>query len=191
MYVKKMSEKRKMKYEGLFQACEDLAPGEGQAFGFPTKAEAQAAKSALYNYLKISGMIVHRRILRIGCDSTKFYLENTCKPSETIKITSDMEMLKSTLKPYDNESQVIIIDFLRDSKVLSIDQATRLNTFHQEIKSDSKVNTGQDFEKVQKMANQTYVRKSNILKAIRQASEKFPTPELPKENPISNPFEEE
>lgn len=192
MYVKNMSEKRKLKYEGLFRACEDLAPGEGRACVYDTKAEAQAAKSALYNYLKISGMIVQRRIQKIGSDSTKFYLESTCKPAEIIKITSDMEMLKSTLKSYGSESQVTIIDFLRDSKILSIDQATQLTTFHQKIKSGSNANTGRNFEEVQKAETKPkHVRKSNMSEAIRQASEKFPTPELPKENPILNPFEEE
>ena len=189
MYVKKMSEKRKMKYSGLFQACEDLAPGKGKALIYDTKIEAQAAKSALYNYLKISGLIVHRRIQRIGNDSTKFWLENTLKPSEIINATSDMEILKSTLKAYDKEYRVAIIDFLRDSKMLSVDQATRLNTFHQKIKSGSNANTGRSFEKVQKIESKSkHVRKSNISEAIRQVSEKFPTPELSRENPILNPF---
>ena len=191
MYVKKMSEKRKMKYEGLFRACEDLAPGKGQAFVYDTKTEAQSARAALYNYLKIRGLIVQRRIEKIGNDPTKFWLQNTCKPSEIIETTTDMEMLKSTLKSYGSESQVIIIDFLRDSKILSVDQATKLTTFCQKIKSGINANIGRAFKEVQKMANQTYVRKSNMSEAIRQASEKFPTPELPKENPIQNPFEEE
>ena len=189
MYVKKMSEKRKMKYEGLFQACEDLAPGKGKAFVYDTKTETQAAKAALYNYLKIRGLIVQRRIQKIGNDSTKFWLESTCKPSETFEITSDMEMLKSTLKSYGNEYQVAIIDFLRDSKLLSVDQAVKLNTSCQKIKYESKANTGRSFEKVQKTEFKPKpVIKSNMSEAIRQASEKFPTPELPKENPIQNPF---
>ena len=192
MYVKKMSEKRKLKYEGLFRACEDLAPGDGQAFVYDTKTEAQSARAALYNYLKIRGLIVHRRIQKIGNDSTKFWLENTCEPSEIIKTITNMEMLKSTLKPYDNESQVVIIDFLRDSKLLSVDQAAKLNTLHQKIKSWSNANTGRNFEEVQKIESKPkHVRKSNMSEAIRQTSEKFPTPELPKKNPISNPFEEE
>lgn len=190
MYVKKMSEKRKMKYEGLFRACEDLSPGKGKALIYDTKTEAQAAKSALYNYLKISGLIVHRRIQRIGNDSTKFWIENTLKPSEIIKTTSDMEILKSTLNRYDKEYRVAIIDFLRDSKMLSVDQATKLNTFHQKIKSGTNANTGRSFLKYKKNKPK-HVRKSNIAKAILQASEKFPTPKLPKENPIANPFEEE
>lgn len=203
MYVKKMSEKRKMKYEGLFRACEDLAPGEGRACVYDTKTDAQAAKSALYNYLKISGLIVHRRIQKIGNDQTKFWLENTLKPSEIIETTTNMEVLKSTLKSYDSESQVIIIDFLRDSKILSVDQATKLTTFHQKNKSGSKANTGRNFKEVQEvefeykhvrksnMTKPKHVRKSNMSEAIRQASEKFPTPELPKENPIQNPFDGE
>ena len=191
MYVKKMSEKRKMKYEGLFKVCEDLEPGKGQALIYDTKTEAQSAKSALYNYLKISGLIVHRRIQKIGNDYTKFWLENTLKPSEVIKTTSDMEMLKSTLTAYDMEFRVAIIDFLRDSKMISVDHATRLNTFHQKIKSGGNANTGRDFEKVQKVESKPkHVRKSNMSEAIRKASEKFPTPELPKENTITNPFGE-
>lgn len=192
MYVKKMSEKRKMKHEGLFQACECLAPGKGLAIIHDTKTEAQAAKSALYNYLKISGLIVYRRIEKIGSDQTKFWIENTLKPSEIIKTTSDMEMLKSTLTAYDMEFRVAIIDFLRDSKMLSVDQATRLSTFHQKIKSGGNANTGRSFGEVQKIESKPkHVRKSNMSEAIRQASEKFPTPELPKENPIQNPFMED
>ena len=90
MYVKKMSEKRRMKYEGLFRACDDLAPGAGQAFVYDTKTETQAARAALYNYLKIKGLIVQRRIEKIGNDSTKFWLENTRRPAVTIEITSYM-----------------------------------------------------------------------------------------------------
>jgi hypothetical protein len=192
MYVKKMSEKRKVKYEGLFQACKNIEPGQGAAFVYDTKTEALSAKSALYNYMKISGLIVYRRIQKIGNDSTKFWLENTCKPSEIISTTSDMETLKNTLKSYDSEFRITIIDFLRDSKMLSVDQAVKLNTFHQKMKSGSNANTGQDFEKVQKVkSKQKYVRKSNMSEAIRQAAEKFPTPELPMENPIQNPFKEE
>lgn len=71
-----------------------------------------------------------------------------------------MEILKSTLKTYDKEHRVVIIDFLRDSKMLSVDQAAKLNTFHQKIKSWSKANTGLSFEKVQKIEHKyKHVRK--------------------------------
>jgi hypothetical protein len=192
MYVKKMSEKRKLKYEGLFRACDDIEPGMGTAFVYNTKAEALSAKTALYNHLKISGLIVYRRIQKIGNDSTKFWLENTCKPEEIINTTSAMKTLKNTLKPHDSEFRIAIIDFLRDSKMLSIDQAAELNTFHRGIERGGNANTGRGFEKVKKMKPKPkHVRKSNMSEAIRQASERFPTPELPMENPISNPFEEE
>lgn len=192
MYVKKMSEKRKVKYEGLFRACKNIEPGQGIALVYNNKTEAVSAKSALYNYLKISGLIIHRKIQKIGNDSTKFWLENTCKPSEIINATSNMKTLKNTLKPYASEFRIAIIDFLRDSKMLSVDQAAKLNTFHQEVEPGNNANTGQDFEKVQKVKPKPkHVRKSNMSEAIRQASEKFPTPELPTENPISNPFVEE
>lgn len=192
MYVKKMSEKRRVKYEGLFQACKNIEPGQGIALIYNTKTEAASAKAALYNYMKISGLIIHRRIQKIGSDSAKFWLENTCKPSEIINVTSDMKTLKNTLKAYDSEFRIAIIDFLRDSKVLSIDQAARLNTFHHGIKPEGNANTGRSFEKVKKIESKPKrVRKSNMSEAIRQASEKFPTPELPMENPILNPFEEE
>lgn len=192
MYVKKMSEKRKVKYEGLFQACKNIEPGQGTAFVYDTKTEALSAKSALYNYMKISGLIVYRRIQKIGSDSTKFWLENTCKPSEVISTTSDMETLKNTLKPYGSEFRIAIIDFLRDSKMLSVDQAAKLNTFHQKVEPGSNATTGQDFEEVQEIEPKPkHIRRSNMSEAIRQAAEKFPTPELPIENPIQNPFKEE
>ena len=196
MYVKKMSEKRKVKYEGLFQACKNIEPGQGIALIYNTKTEAASAKAALYNYMKISGLIVYRRIQKIGSDSAKFWLENTCKPSEIINATSDMKTLKSTLNAYDSEFRIAIIDFLRDSKMLSIDQAAKLNTFHHGIKPECSANTGRSFEKVKKIESKPKpkpkrVRKSNMSEAIRQASEKFPTPEIPMENPILNPFGEE
>jgi hypothetical protein len=103
-----------------------------------------------------------------------------------------METLKNTLKSYDSEFRIAIIDFLRDSKMLSVDQAAKLNTFHQKVEPGSNATTGQDFEEVQKVeSKQKHIGRSNMSEAIRQASEKFPTPELPMENPISNPFEEE
>jgi hypothetical protein len=187
-----MSEKRKVRYEGLFQSCKNIEPGQGIALVYDNKTEAASAKAALYNYLKISGLIIHRKIQKIGNDSTKFWLENTCKPSEIINATSDMKTLKNTLKPYDSEFRIAIIDFLRDGKMLSVDQAAKLNTFHQEVETGNNANTGRSFSEWKKNKSKPKpVRKSNMSEAIRQASEKFPTPKLPTENPISNPFMEE
>jgi len=103
-----------------------------------------------------------------------------------------METLKNTLACYDNAFRIVIIDFLRDSKILSVDQAAKLNTFHQEIESGSNADTGRESEKIHRKKAATHpTKKTKMAEAIRQASERFPTPELPKTNPIKNPFEGE
>lgn len=194
MYAKTMSEKRRLRYEGLFKACEDLAPGEGKAFVYDTKEEAKAARESLYNHLRIRGLIVHRKVQKIGNDLTKFWLQNTRKACEVVEITSDIGILKRTLKPYDNEEQIIIVDFLRDSKLLTTDQAVKLTTFCQKNEHPGEIDTnGRNFEKPKENEKKKIFKlkgkKSDVREAIVCAAEKFPTPELTKENPVLNPFD--
>lgn len=187
MYSKKMGIKRRTIYQGLFKACDDLLPGEGEAFIYETKEEAQAARTALYNYLKISGFGINRKIQKIGNDPSKFWLQNTLDASEIIKSASDMETLKSTLKTYDSEGRIVIVDFLRDSKMLSVDQAMRLNTFSQGI-TGSHSEPGVPVEKTTTKKKRLSRSDRRVKAAIKETEERFPTVDIPKENPVLDPF---